>query len=304
MRILLLVIFTCSIYTDLFSQDLVAWAPSTNNLTEGQSLIHVNMGVPATVGFIDDGNDGVSNIQVLIFDNLNVLQETVIWPLNPDGAVFTGWKVEYVALSGQGASCTNGGKDWFFIQDDNANTYENMDQCVKLAPMPITYQNQPTAKLKNKETKITWTVATQLNNEQYIIEHSKDGRIFSPIGEIAGDGTSNETKHYEYIHSSPSIGMNYYRIKQADYDGKYSFSDIASVRHDGDNNIKTYPNPTTSEVTISTTELTSVQIMDVYGKVLKKQDISEGQNTINLSELPSGILIFVVGDQRFKVLKE
>jgi hypothetical protein len=44
--------------------------------------------------------------------------------------------------------------------------------------------------------------------------------------------------------------------------------------------------------------------MDVYGKVHSKQEISEGQNTINISGLPSGILIFVVGDQRYKVLKE
>ena len=50
--------------------------------------------VPATVRIVDDGNDGVSNIQVFIFDNTNVLQETVIWPTNPDGPVYTGWKVE------------------------------------------------------------------------------------------------------------------------------------------------------------------------------------------------------------------
>jgi hypothetical protein len=44
--------------------------------------------------------------------------------------------------------------------------------------------------------------------------------------------------------------------------------------------------------------------MYVYGKLYSQQDISEGQNTINLTELPSGILIFVVGDQRYMVLKE
>ncbi len=201
--------------------------------------------VPATVRIVDDGNDGVSNIQVFIFDNTNVLQETVIWPTNPDGPVYTGWKVEYVALSGQGSSCVNGGKDWFFIDDDNNNSYSNMDHCVKLASIPIIYQNQPTAKLQMNESHITWSVASQLNNEKYIVEHSKDGKTFSPIREIAGDGTSNETKHYEYVHTSPSIGINYYRIKQVDYDGKYSYSDIAPVRYEGDSSINIYPNPTT-----------------------------------------------------------
>ncbi|HMT55066.1 MAG TPA: T9SS type A sorting domain-containing protein [Saprospiraceae bacterium] len=304
MRILIAVLFICSIYSDLFSQDLVAWAPSTNNLTEGQSLSHTNLGVGATIGIVDDGNDGVSNIQVLIFDNINVLQEIVSWPSNPDGYVPTGWKAEYHALTGQGSSCTNGGKDWFFIDDNNNNSYSNPDHCVKLGTLPVRYQNQPTAKREDDQSHISWSVSTQINNEKFIIEHSKDGRNFSSIGEIAGDGTNNETKHYEYIHASPAIGINYYRIKQVDYDGKYSYSDIASVRYEGDNKTNIYPNPAISEVTITTSEQTTLQIMDVYGRLLNKQDISEGQNTINLSEFPTGILIFVVGNQRYKVLKE
>ncbi|HMP31744.1 MAG TPA: T9SS type A sorting domain-containing protein [Saprospiraceae bacterium] len=65
-----------------------------------------------------------------------------------------------------------------------------------------------------------------------------------------------------------------------------------------------YPNPAISEVIISTTEPTSVQVMDMYGRLLINQIISEGQNTIDISALPTGILIFVVGDRRYKVLKE
>ena len=148
------------------------------------------------------------------------------------------------------------------------------------------------------------STAIQISNEKYFIEHSKYGRTFSPIGEIAGNGTSNETKHYEYIHASPSIGTNYYRIKQVDYDGKYSYSDIARVRYEEESNISIYPNSTTSVVNITASVQTTLQIIDVYGRVIMKQEISEGQNTIDLSELPSGIFIFVVGDLKFMVLKE
>ena len=81
-----------------------------------------------------------------------------------------------------------------------------------------------------------------------------------------------------------------YGVKQVDYDGQYSYSDIASVGYDGNGETNIYPNPATSEVTITTTASTSLQIMDVYGRVLTKEDISEGQNTINLAELPTGIL--------------
>ncbi|MCB9308908.1 MAG: T9SS type A sorting domain-containing protein [Lewinellaceae bacterium] len=55
---------------------------------------------------------------------------------------------------------------------------------------------------------------------------------------------------------------------------------------------------------IATTTPAFLQIFDVYGRVLSKQDMSVGQNTINLADLPTGMLIFVVGDQRYKVLRE
>ena len=88
------------------------------------------------------------------------------------------------------------------------------------------------------------------------------------------------------------------------YDGQYSYSNIASVVYDGNAEISIYANPATSEVTITTSEPLLMQIFDVYGRVLKTQDVSEGQITVEISELPTGILIFVVGDQRYKVLKQ
>ena len=88
------------------------------------------------------------------------------------------------------------------------------------------------------------------------------------------------------------------------YDGQYSYSNIASVVYDGNAEISIYANPATSEVTITTSEPLLMQIFDVYGRVLKTQDVSKGQITVEISELPTGILIFVVGDQRYKVLKE
>lgn len=175
---------------------------------------------------------------------------------------------------------------------------------VVSSALPITYSKHLEATQKQNSTYLTWSVATQINNDKYIIEHSKDGRNFSLLGEIEGDGNNTSEKQYTYTHDKPSIGINYYRIKQVDYDGKYSFSNIATVRYDGSGETNIYPNPATSQVNISTTKPTSVQIMDVYGRLLLNRDISDGQNTINISALPSGILIFVVGDQRYRVLKE
>lgn len=301
-NIFIFFILTSSLSAQISVESFIA---NMNNITEGQTFTNQNIFTYRFIRIANQGSDGISNYSISIFDDQMNFIETVIFPTNAEGEVYPNWHITYNGLTGLGNSCIDGGKDHIIVEDDAFTTiFENPNQCVKLAPMPITYQNQPSAKLQNNQTHIIWSVATQINNEKYIIEHSTDGRSFSPIGEIEGDGTSNETKLYEYIHTSPFIGINYYRIKQVDYDGKYSYSDKASVRYDGNGETIIYPNPATIELTIRTSVLASLKIMDVYGRVLSKQEIQEGQNTINLGELPSGMLIFVVGDQRFKVLKE
>jgi len=195
------------------------------------------------------------------------------------------------------------GEDHIFGFDSFGNNVDNI-VCVYSGTLPLDWLTQTTAIIKSKTAQITWSVANQTNNNRYIIEHSNDGKRFIEIGVIQGDGTSSQEKHYHFIHKKPSIGINYYRIKQVDYDAKYSYSDVASVRYDSAEETSIYPNPATSEVTINTPEQTTVQIMDVYGKLVSHHYLTEGQNIINLSQLPSEILIFAVGNQRFKVLKE
>ena len=66
---------------------------------------------------------------------------------------------------------------------------------------------------------------------------------------------------------------------------------------------KVYPNPTTQVVTVSSPSHNTLQIMDVFGKSLINQDLSEGLNTIDVVDLPDGILIFKIGDQIQRILK-
>jgi hypothetical protein len=73
--------------------------------------------------------------------------------------------------------------------------------------LPIIYSKPLEAAQKQNIINLTWSVATQINNDKYSIDHSKDGRNFSPIGEIAGMATStrpNTTNTTTHHHPSVS----------------------------------------------------------------------------------------------------
>lgn len=75
---------------------------------------------------------------------------------------------------------------------------------------------------------LKWSTASEINNDYFLIERSTDGYIFSELAMIDGAGNSNGILSYEYVDKNPS-DINYYRLRQYDFDGKNSCSDIIKV---------------------------------------------------------------------------
>lgn len=164
-------------------------------------------------------------------------------------------------------------------------------------PLPVTWLAPLRATLMDDNSiGINWSVASQLNNEKFLIEFSKDGVDFRTIDEIEGEGTNNEIMEYSYIHTEPSKGANYYRITQVDYDGTYSRSNIASIRYGDIQTIKLYPNPASTLITIESSENTIVHLKDYYGRLLKTRTLAEGINEISIDDLANGMYILESGD--------
>jgi hypothetical protein len=163
---------------------------------------------------------------------------------------------------------------------------------VSQSTLPITFSKLLQAKQKLKATHITWSVASQSNNDKYIIEHSLNAKDFLAIGEIKGEGNHTTERHYEFTHHTPSPGINYYRIKQIDYNGQYSYSNIADVQYEGDGKtVKIYPNPSSHHITVVVEDRhknRSLQIYNSIGLLVKEVSIANS-NTVNVSDLPQGV---------------
>ena len=80
----------------------------------------------------------------------------------------------------------------------------------------------------DKSINLYWVVASEINNDYYTIEHSMNGNNWDAVGIVYGVGNTSQTLNYTFRHLEPKSGINYYILKQTDFDGKFEkFGPIA-----------------------------------------------------------------------------
>lgn len=76
---------------------------------------------------------------------------------------------------------------------------------------------------------LKWTTASEINNDYFTIQRSEDGYNWDIIGKVDGSGNSTDLKSYSLIDDSYNSVLNYYRLKQTDFNGDYKYSDITTI---------------------------------------------------------------------------
>ena len=149
-----------------------------------------------------------------------------------------------------------------------------------VTPLPIVLKTFK-AQLANNAVVIKWVTASELNNDFFTIERSRDGKNYEAIGTVQGKGTTNVEQQYEFTDREPLLGYSYYRLQQTDLDGATEIFDVVSVRFDGfPSDMKVYPNPANGgNFSLSCTGLAPgqnvhIQINDLSGKVVYQKDFN------------------------------
>ena len=145
-------------------------------------------------------------------------------------------------------------------------------------PLPVELTSFNAA-LKFDIVELKWSTASELNNDHFTIERSTDLENFQVVATIPGNGTSNVLHHYYTLDPNPVYGRSYYRLKQTDYEGKYSYSDVRLIDYEGPkfSSLRAYPNPLSgSNLTIVITGLKDqttvpVVIYNVQGQIVFEQ---------------------------------
>lgn len=89
--------------------------------------------------------------------------------------------------------------------------------------------NRFTAKATDKSILLNWVTSSEKNNKSFEVLKSYDGKSFTSFATINGVGNSDTEKTYSYTDENPYAGANYYQLKQIDFDGKTSYSNIISA---------------------------------------------------------------------------
>ncbi|MCX6290527.1 MAG: hypothetical protein NT126_02030, partial [Bacteroidetes bacterium] len=88
-----------------------------------------------------------------------------------------------------------------------------------------------------------WSTASEINNDYFTLERSSNGLEFYEIGKIRGAGNSSVTLNYSFPDEHPLTGISYYRLKQTDFDGRFSYSPVVMISYKKDQKFYLYPNP-------------------------------------------------------------
>lgn len=148
---------------------------------------------------------------------------------------------------------------------------------------------------------LVWETASEINNSHFVLEQSNDGVVFAPIAQIDGNGTTTSASIYTYEHRRTNP-QNYYRLKQFDYDGTVSMSDVVYLEGTVEG-VSIFPNPVAKNNQFTVTsdqKINGVEIRNSMGAIVYQRDQLQ-TNSLVINELKEpGVYIvsLVLGSQR------
>ncbi|MBP6478638.1 MAG: T9SS type A sorting domain-containing protein [Chitinophagaceae bacterium] len=180
---------------------------------------------------------------------------------------------------------------------------------INFGPLPVTLVSFTAAK-QEKNVLLKWTTATEIDNDYFIIERSSNGNNWETISQMPTQGNGSNLQYYQDKDLTPLQGVNFYRLKQVDIDGKFVYSKTVMVdmRLNKENNLVLMPNPVVSDaLTLNLSDIEAsgnckILLYDMTGKITKTYNwpLVKGTNNMTISgmqTLAKGVYQVIVEDQ-------
>lgn len=203
----------------------------------------------------------------------------------------------------EGATSISGTITSGSVTSASVNTWSpfTLGSISSLSTLPVTWLKVSGSLNANKQAVISWLVS-EWNMAVYQVEKSNDAYHFEPIGQINGRGDGSN--HYSYTAVGQLTASNYYRIKQTDANGYYTYSPIIRIQMATviNNEINVYPVPFSTGFTVTSNKAQKASLVNARGQVLQQVQLSAGATYIPVPELFSGVYYLITENGQLQKL--
>lgn len=264
---------------------------SYNIVTSGNQYAIPNDDTYRRYRFVYTPCDGIGMLMV---------DGVVVW--SNDGPDNRGlfWNAGDDVVVGNGMDGT-GNQDTFF---DNLVVGE-----VTCSPLPVEFSEVSAEYNSKGYNSVNWTTQSERNNSHFVVEKMVELNEWTSIGKVDGAGFSTQEVNYSAVDTNPKDGVNYYRVKQVDFDNHVSYSNIVSVKTPVKAEIKVYPNPSNGQFTVSgyknhlNAGSNTIHIYTLQGEGIKEFPIVNSHSTkIDLGNITSGYYLLVIGNTKATIV--
>lgn len=174
----------------------------------------------------------------------------------------------------------SGGSDIFIVKYD-------------ATPMPVQWLYVNANRQSSEDVAVEWGCASESDNDFFTVERSVDLKHWKQLANVKGKGTSTVATQYRFIDQHELEGTSYYRVKQTDFNGQFSYSNVAVVHQDINSDFALFPNPARKSFVMSIDIAYHggiLTIRDFTGKPLLTVQQYNG-TLVNVEALPAGTYI-------------
>jgi len=250
----------------MYTDKAAPWKVSNTNFPNNYNieLTLNNCASPASVS--------VSDLRLLVDDDGNFSNATVY---NTGGGFSISYSNGIVTLSGISNTQI----------PINSTKYITIGSINWQTSLPVSLVSFK-AECENNQTNLSWSTATEINNDFFTIERSTDGIEFYTIATVDGSGNSTTIKNYSWIDNDPIMGTNYYRLKQTDFNGEFEYFEIRSTNCSVDHQVNIYPNPFNNYIEVVFEKLLEkdyqIVIKNYLGQTILNKTVSRKSTKIRL----------------------
>lgn len=160
----------------------------------------------------------------------------------------------------------------------------------------------------NHTVNLTWQTASETNNDYFTVERSRDGNTVESIDTIDGAGNSTTLIDYQTTDPLPFDGSSYYRLKQVDFNGHFTYSEWKNVMMETPEMIKVFPNPSDGNIYLTLTGdadvLWTTTVVDITGQIVYETVAPRAESQQVKLNIPPGSYVLLLRSSTINISQQ